>query len=109
MRRCRIAVIGLGKIALDQHPPAISASERFGLAAVASQAALAAEAGRCGRVRMTTWHPQSNIVVDGARVGAAGRLVHQHRRAGVQRRQPPPPPPGGAGVAPRHPTPAGVP
>lgn len=37
MRRFRIAVIGLGKIALDQHLPVIAASERFELAAVASQ------------------------------------------------------------------------
>jgi D-galactose 1-dehydrogenase len=42
MQRHRIGVIGLGKIATDQHLPVIAASEAFTLAAVSSQRGLAA-------------------------------------------------------------------
>jgi D-galactose 1-dehydrogenase len=49
MGRFRIAVIGLGKIALDQHLPVIAASEAFELVAVASQRGITAPGARAFR------------------------------------------------------------
>ncbi len=55
MRRFRIAVIGLGKIALDQHLPVIAASHAFELAAVASQRGVTAAARWRSAIRRRCW------------------------------------------------------
>ena len=50
MERVRIGLVGLGKIARDQHLPALAGDERFTLAAIASRnASLDEEICRHGR------------------------------------------------------------
>ena len=77
----RIAIVGYGKIARDQHVPSIAADPRFELAAVVSPRAQA------GRGRAGLPEPRGDARGDGGRA-RRGRDLHPAHRPARHRRRP---------------------
>jgi D-galactose 1-dehydrogenase len=65
----RIALIGLGKIARDQHLPAIAGDPRFELTAVADPAA--------SLPGLPSYHSLSELLSDGAPLNVTGSNAHR--------------------------------
>ena len=81
MAKHRIGVIGLGKIAQDQHLPVIATSEAFELVAVASQRGLSAPGARAFRNPLELLH--ADLAIDAVAICTPPQVRHAIARAAL--------------------------